>query len=170
MRRRHMSRERAYDEERTVWKVLRYVVIVCVLLVTLFPLFWMVSTSFKPVHEWTPPRPRWVSQEPTLYNYVTVFLGPGRARGGWWRSDAGVRDSVDVEGATIRISGESSFFIPFLNSLIICSFLRELLSTIKRVIAARALGLIFRVPFILTFRKNQIKEKAPARLLPSINI
>jgi multiple sugar transport system permease protein len=110
-----------YSEGSKLSRVLRFVAIGFIILITLFPFFWMISTSFKPVTEWTPPKPKWIPGEPTLYNYKTVFLGPGRAKGGWWQSDEGVRDSVDTEGAKIRISGESSFFLPFITSVIICS-------------------------------------------------
>jgi len=113
--------DQSYEEEKKVFGVLRYILIIFIVCVTLFPFFWMISTSFKPVHEWTPPVPKWIPKEPTLYNYKTVFLGPGRAKGGWWQSDKAVRDSIETEGAKIRISGESSFFIPFITSLIICT-------------------------------------------------
>ena len=110
-----------YHEERKLFGILRFSLIAIIVLFTMFPIYWMVATSFKPVKEWTPPKPIWFPQDATLYNYKTVFLGPGRAKGGWWGSDKGVRDSVESTGAKIRISGESSFFVPFVNSLIVCS-------------------------------------------------
>ena len=37
------------------------------------PIFWLVSTSFKPYDEWAIYPPVWVSQRPTLQNYRIVF-------------------------------------------------------------------------------------------------
>jgi multiple sugar transport system permease protein len=114
-------RKAPYGEDTRLAKTLRYLAIVLITLVTMFPFFWMISTSFKPVKEWTPPKPVWVAHNPTMYNYLTVFLGPGRAKGGWWASDEGVRDVAEKEGAKVSLTGESSIFIPFMTSLFVCS-------------------------------------------------
>jgi multiple sugar transport system permease protein len=39
----------------------------------LFPIFWMVSTSFKDGWEWVAWPPHWLPHEPTLHNYRQVF-------------------------------------------------------------------------------------------------
>jgi multiple sugar transport system permease protein len=41
--------------------------------IVLFPIFWMVSTSFKDAGEWVTWPPHWVPQQPTLYNYRQIF-------------------------------------------------------------------------------------------------
>lgn len=45
---------------------------------TLFPIYWMLITSFKHSGEWVTWPPRWIPHEPTLENYVKV-LTPGTA-------------------------------------------------------------------------------------------
>ncbi len=47
---------------------------VCVaILISFFPIFWLVSTSFKPIDEWQKFPPVWISSQPTLQNYRIVF-------------------------------------------------------------------------------------------------
>ncbi|MFO1350024.1 MAG: carbohydrate ABC transporter permease [Gammaproteobacteria bacterium] len=41
--------------------------------VVLFPLFWMVSTSFKDASEWIAWPPHWLPHQPTLHNYRQIF-------------------------------------------------------------------------------------------------
>ena len=43
------------------------------LLIVAFPMFWVISTSFKPDHEWFAWPPVYWSQEPTLNNYLNVW-------------------------------------------------------------------------------------------------
>lgn len=42
-------------------------------LVVLFPIFWMVSTSFKDSGEWVSWPPHWIPHDPTLHNYRQIF-------------------------------------------------------------------------------------------------
>lgn len=41
----------------------------------LFPLFWMIMTSFKPRAEWASIPPTWIPNDPTLYNYRFIIFG-----------------------------------------------------------------------------------------------
>lgn len=41
----------------------------------LFPLFWMIMTSFKPPAEWVTYPPRWIPKEPTINNYLFIIFG-----------------------------------------------------------------------------------------------
>ena len=66
-------RSEAIGDRPTWWQ---YVVLYAALAVSLFPVFWMVSTSFKPQQEWISSPPVWISSSPTLDNYLTV-LDPG---------------------------------------------------------------------------------------------
>ena len=43
------------------------------LVFALFPIFWMVSTSFKPTHEWAATPPVWITSNPTLANYSPLI-------------------------------------------------------------------------------------------------
>lgn len=43
------------------------------LVFALFPIFWMVSTSFKPTHEWAATPPVWITSQPTLANYAPII-------------------------------------------------------------------------------------------------
>ena len=43
------------------------------LIFALFPVLWMLSTSFKPSDEWVKVPAVWVSGKPTIDNYLTVL-------------------------------------------------------------------------------------------------
>ncbi|MDP7641503.1 MAG: hypothetical protein QGI52_03545, partial [Alphaproteobacteria bacterium] len=44
------------------------------LVFALFPIFWMVSTSFKPTHEWTATPPAWIPNQATWANYAPLIV------------------------------------------------------------------------------------------------
>ena len=54
------------------WYV-RHAVLLTWAVIVLFPIFWMVSTSFKEAGEWIAWPPHWLPQQPTLYNYQQIF-------------------------------------------------------------------------------------------------
>ncbi|MDE0060748.1 MAG: carbohydrate ABC transporter permease [Defluviicoccus sp.] len=58
---------------RTAFEAGRYAILVFWLLIVAFPMFWVISTSFKPDHEWFAWPPVYWSQEPTLNNYLNVW-------------------------------------------------------------------------------------------------
>jgi multiple sugar transport system permease protein len=88
--------------------VLRHVVLVAWGLVVLFPIFWMVLTSFKDAGDWVSWPTRWtpfVDFEPTLLNYRQIFYIGGTTQSGELRREAaeqaytiwkGVADSVII--------------------------------------------------------------------------
>jgi multiple sugar transport system permease protein len=41
----------------------------------LFPLFWMIMTSFKPPNEWVTYPPTWIPSRPTVDNYTFIIFG-----------------------------------------------------------------------------------------------
>ncbi len=43
------------------------------LIFAVFPVFWMISTSFKPRNEWITQPPVWISNEATVDNYLAVL-------------------------------------------------------------------------------------------------
>jgi len=52
---------------------LRRLAVIAAMIIALFPIFWLVSTSFKPSDQWQQWPPVWVSARPTLQNYRIVF-------------------------------------------------------------------------------------------------
>jgi multiple sugar transport system permease protein len=61
------------SQRQNAWSAFRYVVLTFWLLIVLFPLFWMVSTSFKPDREWFASPPVYWSSHATLENYKVVW-------------------------------------------------------------------------------------------------
>jgi multiple sugar transport system permease protein len=57
----------------------RHAVLLLWAAIVLFPIFWMVSTSFKDAGEWIAWPPHWLPHQPTLYNYeqILAFTPPG---------------------------------------------------------------------------------------------
>ena len=49
------------------------------MVIAFFPVFWLLSTSFKPYEEWASSPPHWLPAKPTLQNYRIVFA-PEAAR------------------------------------------------------------------------------------------
>lgn len=62
-----------------VWRAVRRAAVALAMVVSFLPIFWLVSTSFKPYEEWTASPPVWVTGNPTLQNYRIVFA-PDAAR------------------------------------------------------------------------------------------
>jgi len=64
--------------------VLRHVVLIAWGLLIMFPIYWMLQTSFKDSGEWVSWPPHWVPHAPTLKNYAQIFTfdvaGAGVAR------------------------------------------------------------------------------------------
>jgi ABC-type sugar transport system, permease component len=56
----------------TPWDIVRQVLVMAILVAFMFPLFWMLMTSFKSYGDILVSPPRWVF-EPTLNNYVDAF-------------------------------------------------------------------------------------------------
>jgi multiple sugar transport system permease protein len=57
-----------------VWaRCLKRTAVCIVIVIAFFPIFWLVSTSFKPIDEWQKFPPVWISSHPTLQNYRIVF-------------------------------------------------------------------------------------------------
>lgn len=57
-----------------VLNILAYIVLILVLLLTILPLGWVLSTSIKPTTEIFANPPRWIPLEPTLSSYYNVLL------------------------------------------------------------------------------------------------
>lgn len=61
------------SQRRLSFSAFRYLVLTFWLLVVAFPIFWMVSTSFKPDREWFAWPPVYISENLTLQNYLAVW-------------------------------------------------------------------------------------------------
>jgi len=62
-------------QKQNLDNVVRYTLLTIWLLIVLFPLFWMVATSFKPDKDWLAWPPVYWSEEPTMSNYNNVWGG-----------------------------------------------------------------------------------------------
>jgi N,N'-diacetylchitobiose transport system permease protein len=74
---------------------------VIIALVTLFPLFWMLSTAFKPSHEIYSLTPSLVPSHPTLGNFREVISGQVSGIGSVWLF---FRNSLTVTLATVLVA------------------------------------------------------------------
>jgi multiple sugar transport system permease protein len=66
------ARARKLRRER-VGRVARHAVLLAWTGFIVFPIFWMVSTSFKDAGEWVAWPPHWLPHTPTLHNYAQIF-------------------------------------------------------------------------------------------------
>ncbi len=83
------------------------------LLFAIFPIFWMVSTSFKPSSEWVKSPPTWISGHPTIDNYLMV-LAPQMLlakRGGLQQYDEKGEIKEGRRGATASTGGAVADFL-----------------------------------------------------------
>lgn len=62
------------SQRRLAFSTFRYVMLTIWLLIVAFPIFWMVSTSFKPDREWFAWPPVYISENATLQNYLAVWV------------------------------------------------------------------------------------------------
>jgi multiple sugar transport system permease protein len=61
------------SSKRHVFSLFRYFVLTVWLAIVAFPIFWMVSTSFKPDREWFAWPPVYISEDATIRNYLVVW-------------------------------------------------------------------------------------------------
>ena len=57
--------------------IVRYAVLGLWTVIAFFPIYWMVSTSFKPDTQWFAWPPVYFPDPPTLSNYLNVWFGAG---------------------------------------------------------------------------------------------
>ena len=65
---------RSRRRRKRLFAVFRYSVLTVWLAVVAFPLFWIVATSFKRPSEWFAWPPVWWPPDPTLFNYIRVWV------------------------------------------------------------------------------------------------
>jgi len=57
----------------TIRKVIKYAIIIVAVFPSFFPIYWMVSTAFKPPVEWVPKEPILFPHNPTVENFAIMF-------------------------------------------------------------------------------------------------
>ena len=62
-------------QKRYACSAARYSILTLWALIVAFPLYWMITTSFKPSDQWFSWPPVWFPTPPTLANYHDVWLG-----------------------------------------------------------------------------------------------
>jgi multiple sugar transport system permease protein len=67
-----VARARRLRRER-LGRIARHAVLITWTGFIVFPIFWMVSTSFKDSGEWVAWPPHWLPHQPTLHNYMQIF-------------------------------------------------------------------------------------------------
>ena len=101
------------SRSRRIATIIRYTVLTIWAIVAFFPIYWMISTSFKIDTQWFAWPPIYVPDPPTLANYLNVWLG---AQETWFVVDrtmtylAGVvagQEKADQLGGPIRIAQQT---------------------------------------------------------------
>src|SRR3954471_24431090 len=65
------------SRQRRLTAIVRYAVLGVWAVIAFFPIYWMVSTSFKPDTQWFAWPPVYFPDPPTLSNYLNVWFGAG---------------------------------------------------------------------------------------------
>ena len=63
------------SQRRRMTAIVRYVLLTGWGVIAFFPIFWMISTSFKPDTQWFAWPPFYFPHPPTLSNYLNVWFG-----------------------------------------------------------------------------------------------
>lgn len=66
---------------RDYMPIVRHAILIGWALVIMFPIFWMLQTSFKDSGEWVSWPPHWLPHDPTLKNYEQIFTFDVQAAG-----------------------------------------------------------------------------------------
>jgi multiple sugar transport system permease protein len=61
------------NRRRDYMPIVRHVILIGWALIIMFPIFWMLQTSFKDSGEWVTWPPHWLPHDPTLKNYEQIF-------------------------------------------------------------------------------------------------
>lgn len=110
--------------KESIWiTALKRAAVLLAVVIALFPVFWLISTSFKPYQEWANWPPVWVTEEPTLQNYRIVFF-PEAAR-----------EQATEESGSLDYKVSESAWKSFQDSAIISTF-ATLFSVIFGTLAA----------------------------------
>ena len=69
-----MDNEGATASRNKLFVALRRLAVIFATIIAFFPVYWLISTSFKPYEEWASWPPVWMTDNPTLQNYRIVFF------------------------------------------------------------------------------------------------
>jgi len=69
-----MATAKATKMQQRPFRWYHFLALLAGLAFALFPIFWMVSTSFKPTHEWAATPPAWLPGQATWSNYAPLFI------------------------------------------------------------------------------------------------
>jgi multiple sugar transport system permease protein len=62
------------DKKRyTLNDYIRMIILIIIAIFALFPVYWMISTAFKPLDEWTMFPPVWLTKSPTMDNFFSIL-------------------------------------------------------------------------------------------------
>jgi multiple sugar transport system permease protein len=64
---------RSWVRRYHLYRYFRHAVLLVWTIIVLFPIFWMISTSFKDSGEWVSWPPHWIPEDPTVLNYRQIF-------------------------------------------------------------------------------------------------
>jgi multiple sugar transport system permease protein len=70
--------------QRRIELIMRYVLLITIALIVLVPLFWMLSTSFKPKSQWFAREIEWIPRTFTLENYTRILNNSTTPIGLWF--------------------------------------------------------------------------------------
>jgi multiple sugar transport system permease protein len=74
MTREQAEKAGARNVRRRRWRVvLRHAILICAAVIIMFPIYWMIATSFKESTEWVTWPPHWLPHQPTIKNYSQIF-------------------------------------------------------------------------------------------------
>ena len=77
-------------------KILFYVLVLIILVITLIPVFWIINNSFKTRNEIIASKPVWFPKKPTMRNYDKIFFPVKGELSGW----NGIRNSIIVASSS----------------------------------------------------------------------
>ncbi|MEM2841606.1 MAG: carbohydrate ABC transporter permease [Candidatus Bathyarchaeia archaeon] len=92
--------------------ILRYILLILAVIIVLFPIYWMVSTSLKPQVDWMATPPVWVPKRPVIENYQVLFMEVKKEYGTGgteWIGGAFIPASRSIMSSAI-IAGLGTFF------------------------------------------------------------
>jgi multiple sugar transport system permease protein len=81
---------------KVLQRIVIYAILILVTLIILVPLFWMLSTSFKPKSQWFLPEIYWIPKTFTWDNYQKILNNPSLPMARWFVNSIGVATAVTI--------------------------------------------------------------------------
>ena len=133
---------------------------VVVALLTLFPIFWMVSTAFKPSQEIYSLTPHLVPEHPTLGNFSAVLSGQASGIGSYWLF---FRNSMVVTLSTVAVAS----LVSLLASVAVARFRFRLRASylIMLLIVQMIPGQALIIALFLDFNRVNLLQSLPGLII-----